>query len=225
MARVSKDPDMRRSELLASAQRLFFTKGYDKTSINDIVKDVGVAKGLFYYYFDSKQMLLGELADEVSGQAMAVMHAVVMDDSLNALEKWARAFAVTASWKTARKDELIAIMSALYDPSNVLLNFTFRERQLARIAPEIAKIIEQGVTEGVFDTPYPLVSAEISISMMSSISDAMSQMLLNPTEHPNSLAVARQKIDAIQTAVERMLGASPGSLPLLDDATLERWYA
>lgn len=66
MTRITKAPDERRMELFNAAQALFFTKGYEKTSVKDIVKQVGVAKGLFYYYFESKQALLEALGVAMS---------------------------------------------------------------------------------------------------------------------------------------------------------------
>ena len=54
MTRISKSPAERRMEILLAAKELFFTQGYNRTSVNDIVKKVGVAQGLFYYYFASK---------------------------------------------------------------------------------------------------------------------------------------------------------------------------
>ncbi len=49
MVRISKDPEERKNEIVDAAEELFVTKGYEKTSISDIVKKVGVAQGLFYY--------------------------------------------------------------------------------------------------------------------------------------------------------------------------------
>ena len=57
MTRIVKAPDVRRSELIACAQRLFYSMGYENTSVSDIVNEVGVAKGTFYYYFKSKQAI------------------------------------------------------------------------------------------------------------------------------------------------------------------------
>ena len=48
-----KDAELRRQEILMTARELFIKKGYDKTSVNDILKVVDIAKGTFYYYFSS----------------------------------------------------------------------------------------------------------------------------------------------------------------------------
>ena len=77
-----KKGDMRRSELLAAAERLFYTKGYEKTSVQDILDELKFSKGGFYHHFDSKLAVLeaicemrakecGELAKKAAEQAAA----------------------------------------------------------------------------------------------------------------------------------------------------------
>ena len=61
MVRITKEYDERLTEFLETAQQLFFQKGYEKTSVNDIIKKIGVAKGTFYHYFKSKKDLLDKI--------------------------------------------------------------------------------------------------------------------------------------------------------------------
>jgi AcrR family transcriptional regulator len=58
MTRIVKEPEERRKELIDTAERLFIAQGYDQTSVSDIVKEVNVSQGAFYYYFDSKEDVL-----------------------------------------------------------------------------------------------------------------------------------------------------------------------
>ena len=51
----------RREQLIACAARLFAERGYHPTSVSDIVEALGVGKGVFYWYFSSKEELLAEL--------------------------------------------------------------------------------------------------------------------------------------------------------------------
>lgn len=55
--RITKEPEIRRQEILDTALRLFGEKGYEKTSIADIARAMGVAQGLCYRYFPSKEAL------------------------------------------------------------------------------------------------------------------------------------------------------------------------
>jgi AcrR family transcriptional regulator len=56
--RVTKDPEIRRKELMDVAEELFLENGYEETAVSDIVKKAGVAQGTFYYYFKSKETKL-----------------------------------------------------------------------------------------------------------------------------------------------------------------------
>ena len=84
MARIVKVPDERRSELVATAQQLFYTKGYERTSISDIVKAVGVAQGTFYYYFDSKTAVLEAIITQIMHEIHNNPQATTADKSLTA---------------------------------------------------------------------------------------------------------------------------------------------
>ncbi len=64
MARISKEPEVRRQEILDTAMQLFYEKGYEKTSITDIAKNMGVAQGLCYRYFTSKEEIFDTALDQ-----------------------------------------------------------------------------------------------------------------------------------------------------------------
>ena len=53
--RIVKDPDTRKEEILQGALRVFARKGYDKTTITDISKELGISQGLCYRYYASKE--------------------------------------------------------------------------------------------------------------------------------------------------------------------------
>lgn len=224
MARIVKDPDERRSELIACAQKLFYAKGYESTSVRDIVDEAGVAKGTFYYYFDSKQAVLEATVDELTAYSVALMRGIVDDETLSAEIKWVRAMEMVGNWKTARKTELVALLRMLQRDENALLQEKMRSKAMQMVAPELARIIEQGVEEGVFETKFVDESAEIAMAIMMTLSYTIADTMLNPDNYDNPGDLARRKLTAVQTAIERVLGASPGSLPLMDATTLNVWF-
>jgi AcrR family transcriptional regulator len=66
--RVSKKHDVRLHEILDAAQSLFAQKGYEETTVNDILDRVGIGKGTFYHYFQSKEdALAGVISRVVEG--------------------------------------------------------------------------------------------------------------------------------------------------------------
>lgn len=62
--RITKEPEERKQEILDTAMRLFYEKGYEKTSIADIAKTIGVAQGLCYRYFPSKEALFDSAIEQ-----------------------------------------------------------------------------------------------------------------------------------------------------------------
>lgn len=63
--RISKPREERRQEIVETARELFITQGIDNTPVSQIVKTVGVAQGLFYYYFKSKDDIIAAVADHI----------------------------------------------------------------------------------------------------------------------------------------------------------------
>jgi len=224
MTRIVKAPDERRSELIACAKKLFYSKGYESTSVRDIVDEVGVAKGTFYYYFDSKQDMLEALVADLAAQMLAQFEAIVADETLSAVEKWARAFQVIGDWKIERKDELLALVRVMQTDENVLLLHKLRAQRAQMTVPIFTSIIEQGIEEGIFETAYVEEVAGILYVVAETMSEGITDILLKPDDYDHPEALAQRKYVAAQTAIERVLGAAPGSLPLADEQALAPWF-
>lgn len=71
--RVTKPREERKAELVSAARLLFDKKGVNATRVSDIVKEVGVAQGVFYYYFNSKEAMVNlvveQVGEEINAQA------------------------------------------------------------------------------------------------------------------------------------------------------------
>jgi hypothetical protein len=148
----------------------------------------------------------------------------VADETLPVLEKWAQAFQVVADWKTAQKAEMLAILRVMQKDENVLLQCKVRTQTVHMVSSEFARIIAQGIEEGVFETESADDSAEIALSIMQTLYDTFVGILLNPSDDDNPAALARRKITSVETAIERVLGAPQGSLSLTDEQTFAAWF-
>lgn len=74
-ARVVKDPDVRRDEIVAAARELFAEQGVVGTTFNDIARRVGVTRGLVYHYFPEKQALVEHVLDEWTEEFVTELRA------------------------------------------------------------------------------------------------------------------------------------------------------
>ncbi len=82
MTRISKSPHERRKELLDTALELFMKNGYENTSVGDIVSKLGVAQGLFYYYFKSKEEVYRAALEQYTDEFTAKLQTTILDASI-----------------------------------------------------------------------------------------------------------------------------------------------
>lgn len=94
MPRTVKDPEERKGELLDTAMRLFAEKGYDNVSVRSVAREAGVASGLAYHYFDSKQRLFDAAIGHYAERCSEGMCATLDDRTLSLDEKIEGAIAV-----------------------------------------------------------------------------------------------------------------------------------
>lgn len=223
MGRVVKDADVRRAEILDCAQKFFYTKGYEQTSVRDIIDDVGVAKGTFYHYFSSKQALLEALIDRLAEQALQFIEPIVLNEQLNALDKIKQYFGQAVGWKTENKAMFLPIMQVLYLDENIVLRHKLKEFTLQRIGPTFTQMIEQGVAEGVFAVSHPHETAVTILSLTAEFSERLGRLLLSAHTRPDPLAEIGRIIAAHEEALTRILGAPAESISVTSVAQMREW--
>jgi len=74
LAKIPQDPRIRIDEILDAAEPLFSANGYRKTTISDIAQELGVAQGMLYYYFKSKDEILEALIEKTLGMPERTLH-------------------------------------------------------------------------------------------------------------------------------------------------------
>jgi len=222
MARTIKEEEYaaRRNEILDSAQRLIYTKGYEKMAIRDILDELNISKGAFYHYFDSKGALLEALLERLLDEVEQILNPVVNDPNLSALDKLEGYFVTAARWKTAHKAYLLSLLSVWYADENAIVRQKIFAMTVERVTPIITKILQQGIREGTVSTPYPDQASELFLSLWQTLGDSFSRLLLGSEVDLRGVEII---VAAYTDAMERVLGISSGSLRLIDTATLEEW--
>jgi len=219
--RIIKDYDVRKQEFLDAAQKLFYEQGYDQTSVNTIIDAVGVSKGTFYHYFNSKEDLLDALAERVARQRLEQLHSIVEDRNLSALEKFNRYFAGSRGFEEKSGEIAKTVLRVMYEDENILLRHKARVRSMELVVPELGKIIAQGIQEGTFDVPCPERTAEMILMLGGEMKDIYARLFLNLDEKPENITLAKQLIDQYEDAIARMLAAPEGSIRFHEQLNLK----
>jgi AcrR family transcriptional regulator len=226
MARMvnPEEYEMRRNDILDAAQRLVYTRGYEQLSIQDILGELHISKGAFYHYFPSKQTLLEALIERMAKQVIQILDPIVKDENLPPTEKLHRLFDTASRWKTDRKEVMLTLMKAWYADDNATLRLKAQAAVLPLIDPLISDIVRQGVREGTFHTAYPDQISGIIFSLLQNFGDTLVSYIGLPEGSPEILKHLEALSASHQDAMERILGAAPGSLPLFDTTILREWF-
>jgi AcrR family transcriptional regulator len=215
----------KRDAILDVAQRYVTTKGYEQMTTQDLLESLQISRGAFYHYFESKQALLMALVDRLAEQAEQLIAPIAADRELPAQDKLLRFFAVVDQLKRDNLELVFAFLRIWYADENALFRHKLYLARIKRLTPWLAQIIQEGVTEGVFTTPYPDHAARMIFSLLEDLGYAVAALLLveegKPLDTPRMVQMSEATVDAL----ERVLGMRSGRLRQSWSEDLSRWRA
>jgi AcrR family transcriptional regulator len=216
MPRIVKHPELRRSEILDCAQALFLARGYDNASLNDVIAEAGVSKGAFYHYFASKEALLEALAARLAQQALAQLREVLDDPSLDALSRLNAFMARSRQNKIENAATEWALFEVLFRPENFILFHRINLAAIALFTPVLAKIIAEGVKEGIFDTFDPEGVADMLLQLGGATHGILARAVAAGSAEQMNIAIRalERRIRLYELALDRVLGLPDGSVRL-----------
>jgi len=221
VARVVKDPVVRRAEILDVAQRLVQTKGYERMGIQDILDELQISKGAFYHYFDSKLALLSAVIDRMQAGMRDPAAQLVADPELSGIDKLRGFFSMLFGWKTARKEFFLSLLRVWYSPENAVVREQVHCNAVQRFGPLLEDIVEQGISEGALTISSSEGLGRIVLVMANDLSDRVAAWLLADERQP--VGAIGHTVALYSSAVERVLGAPGGSVEIFDTNLLAQW--
>lgn len=198
--RVVKAPDVRRAEILKAANQLFQTNGYSKTSVDQIVNKVRIAKGTFYHYFKSKEQILDALADQLVIDMTHHSEQIANRVQLNAIEK----IVTIISEQNRLQSEQQNVVDSMHLPDNRQLHERINIKIVLAFGPILASVIEQGNHQGIFDVEDPLSTIQFIL--------AGSLFLFGEGVFNWTPEQAQARMQSMLILIERAFGAESGSM-------------
>ena len=225
MSRTVKRADVRQSEILDNAQSLFYTKGYDNTSVRDVIDAIGIAKGTFYHHFNSKEDVLDALIQRLLDQSLLILEPILVDEELTALEKLHKFFDEISNFKMENEAFIRTLLPIWYADSNVLMREKMKQQSTNMFGPLYSQIVQQGVDERAFSVEYPEVMGNVFFQTMYFMSESLAKLLINAEEEQKfSWDEVKYKTEAYNSALESLLNATPGSIQLYDFEPFKYWF-
>lgn len=198
--RVVKEAEERRNEILDVAQRLFTAKGFDNTSTNDILNEIGIARGTLYYHFKSKEEILDAMIDRTTKQLVDKAKGIVYQKDVPVFERFTSMILTLNISNSSFGNE---ILRQVHKPQNALMHQKIESRLLAEVTPLITVLIEDGIKQGICSTDYPQEVAEMTFVYSNAVLDNLDKY--NDDER-------NRKINGYIYNLERLLNMEQGSM-------------
>lgn len=179
--------EKRKQELLKIAYRLIISKGYEETSIDEIIAEAQIAKGTFYYHFKSKEEMLEALINmmitEQTQRAKQVLSAPLPIPQ--------KTVAVITSLRP-NSDEA-TIQDALNRKDNIAMHEKINRRIIDEAVPILSEVVAEGIAQEILDCD--------------NISERVRMILIISSDLFNHTGFTSADIDVFIDTVEKILGA------------------
>lgn len=136
--------EIRKKELIKIAYNLFITKGYENTSVDEIIAKAGIAKGTYYYHFESKEQILEEVINMMINEGVERAKQVV-NSNLKLEEK----LVYTILALRVRPEEQ-SMQDTIHTKENIILHKKINDKIIDEAVPLLSSIVKEAVKEGLF---------------------------------------------------------------------------
>ena len=184
--------ERRKQELLRIAYRMFIQKGYEETSIDEIIAEAHIAKGTYYYYFPSKEATLEEVINMMIGDEVKRAKAI-LSAPISVQQKLV---GVITSLRPEQNESNIA--NTLNQKENIVMHEKINRRVVDEAVPLLTEVVSEGIAQGMFTCDH--IEERVRMILI------MSQHLFDSSNFSEG------DIEVFIDVVEKTLGAQPGIL-------------
>ena len=174
---------------------MFLKKGYDNTSIDDIIHEAKIAKGTYYYYFESKEATLIEVINMMINEEVEVAKKF-LDMPISIPEKLV---GIISSLRP--KSDEKEIQNAINKKENLMMHKIVNERIIEAAVPLLELVVNEGIESKIFDCTH--------------VKERLRILLIVSNEIFDGSKFNEKEVEVFIDTVEKMLGAKKGTLEFI----------
>ncbi|MDR2044938.1 MAG: TetR/AcrR family transcriptional regulator [Clostridium sp.] len=162
MPRTTKSTEERRQEIINTARELFIENGFDKTQAADISKEMKVAQGLIYHYFQSKTDILYAVIDQFIGKELERTKNILEESTGTALDR------LVLFFQKDRYPEHCEKLPPSFISDPAMMDYCSK-KMIVSMKPILISLIESGNLDGSWNCEYPAESAAFILQGISGL--------------------------------------------------------
>ncbi|MBQ9950759.1 MAG: TetR/AcrR family transcriptional regulator [Clostridia bacterium] len=219
-----KKGDLRRDSILETAERLFFEKGYDQTSIQDILDELSLSKGGFYHHFQSKEAILSEICEKRVTNSLSELKMELSVMKASPIEKLNLLLRKVNLFDRDDTAFVAVLLKVCYVDGDVRIRDRIRSVVNDQLTGYVNGVIEEGMQTGDFFVRNPGQIGAIILGMTANVDDSACRILAADPDNPDCIIEIAEQLNACRDAVETLLGAPFSTIYLFDPAKLVSDY-
>ena len=216
-----KKGDTRRDELLSTAERLFYAKGYEKTSVQDILTEMNYSKGGFYHHFDSKLSVLQAICERRARENCDRARDIVENQTGSACAKLNALFHSAALWQSDNPGFVALLIQVAYREDGALMREKMEQCQRALVQEVLESVLREGVRTREFYISDVAASASVVLRLYMQFADEIAFLLAREENEERMIEAMLAALRAYRVAIERILLAPFGSIVLFEAKELQ----
>ena len=209
--------DARKAAIIDTAQRLFYTKGYENTSIQDVLDELHLSKGGFYHHFESKMALLEAISEKLVEESYSdcVEQLKTIDDISARLSM---IFELSTFLGQPSMKFKVIMLSVAYKERNVMLREQMKAASTALMRGLLKNELDMGQSKKLLQNRFPRVNDVILLNICHSLADEISNCIVKKQDSVTRAAEITMLINAYTYCIETQLALPQGSLKLVKSA-------
>lgn len=188
--------EKRKKELIKKAYELFITKGYENTSVDDIIVGAGIAKGTYYYHFEGKQQILEEVVNMIVNNNIERAEQILKSD----LKFEERLVYIILALKMTPEEQ--PMQNTIHTNENIILHKKINDKIIDRAVPILSQLVREVKNAGLF-------------SVDDNIEERVRITLILSTELFDHNEVNENRILVFIDTLEKIYGAKTGTLSFI----------
>ncbi len=215
--------DMRKKQILETAERLFCERGYEKTSVQDILDVLKLSKGSFYHHYESKEQLLQGMCEKrAQAAAMRLREDLTKQYGAAGISQTISAM---IPFNGEGLDFLMVLLPVFTLPEGRSIRSSYQDSLKAAFLPLLITALESAAESKEIFTDVPDQVAGICLDLVNDLWYAVSEKVIRAEQETGETADMGDLlsvIDPYRRVMENILTAPFGSMPLINLPELQR---
>lgn len=188
--------ETRKRQLIKKAYELFITKGYENTSVDDIIASAGIAKGTYYYHFESKEQILEEVINMMIDESVEKAKQILKTE----LKLEEKLVYIILALRVAPEEQTVE--DTIHKKENIILHKKVNDRIIDEAVPILSELVREAKDTGLFN-------------LDDNIEGRVRMTLILSNEMFDHKEINEKKIYVFIDTLEKIYGAKTGTLSFI----------